>query len=338
MADYNPYAAGQKVYNGGSSAATSGAVDPTGYIDRSLNNPGYNKPSYTPQVAQAALNNLRDNNAAPVGMGTQSVLQAPVLRSSPTGGLTYNPPSGLTLDPDLQSQYIGYNSNLRTLLANLDNANQNEWMRAVGQERVINQNYGDTQRRDLNSAAFRGMARSSGYADQVDRSAQAYTGDINSLIQALQNVYNQNSSTALGETQNANDQIANLYAAAAQRASQQSIGNPTAAPVDPNYQPPLTTIPGAQLQPMMGYDQSPDTSKPSNPPNPISTTKPTPVPKGNNNFVVQKWEKGKSYKMVKGETLDQVAKRYGTTVQALMKLNGIRDPKKMTSGNTIRVR
>ena len=53
----NPYAAGAKVYNGGSSAATSGPVDPTGYIDRELNN----NQSYTPGVAAGALGVLKSN-------------------------------------------------------------------------------------------------------------------------------------------------------------------------------------------------------------------------------------------------------------------------------------
>lgn len=33
---FNPYAAGNKIYGGGSSAPTTGPVDPTGYAERDL--------------------------------------------------------------------------------------------------------------------------------------------------------------------------------------------------------------------------------------------------------------------------------------------------------------
>lgn len=34
----NPYAAGKNVYRGGSNVATTGPVDPSGYVNRELNN------------------------------------------------------------------------------------------------------------------------------------------------------------------------------------------------------------------------------------------------------------------------------------------------------------
>ena len=46
----NSYAAGNKVYRGGSSTATSGKVDPSGYVERELGN-------RRSQLAQTMLQN-----------------------------------------------------------------------------------------------------------------------------------------------------------------------------------------------------------------------------------------------------------------------------------------
>lgn len=59
------YAAGQKVYGTGSSAPTTGTVDPTGYIDRELNKSTTGAPSQARSgLAQAALAKLKGN---PIG-------------------------------------------------------------------------------------------------------------------------------------------------------------------------------------------------------------------------------------------------------------------------------
>lgn len=50
----NPYAAGANVYRGGSNVATMGKVDPTGYVNRELNN-------RRSQLAQGMLQKLGGN-------------------------------------------------------------------------------------------------------------------------------------------------------------------------------------------------------------------------------------------------------------------------------------
>jgi len=47
--------------------------------------------------------------------------------------------------------------------------------------------------------------------------------------------------------------------------------------------------------------------------------------------------KGKTYKVVKGDTLSKIAKANGTTVTALVKLNGIKDKNLITIGQTLKV-
>ena len=44
-----------------------------------------------------------------------------------------------------------------------------------------------------------------------------------------------------------------------------------------------------------------------------------------------------TYVIQPGDTLSEIAKRYGTTVDTLTKLNKISDPNKIYAGNTIRV-
>lgn len=60
------YSAGNAVYNGGSPQATQGTVDPTGYIDRSLNNPSQSRSG----LAQAAIQRLQAPTGA-LGPGPQ---------------------------------------------------------------------------------------------------------------------------------------------------------------------------------------------------------------------------------------------------------------------------
>lgn len=45
----------------------------------------------------------------------------------------------------------------------------------------------------------------------------------------------------------------------------------------------------------------------------------------------------KTHKVVSGDTLGKIAKKYGTTVQALAKLNGIKDVNKISVGQTIKL-
>ena len=52
----NPYATGNNIYRGGSPNATSGQVDPMGYVGRELNN---NNGQRRSQLAQTMLQNMR---------------------------------------------------------------------------------------------------------------------------------------------------------------------------------------------------------------------------------------------------------------------------------------
>lgn len=62
MSSGNPYAAGTNVYRGGSSVATMGPVNPTGYVNRELNN-------RRSQLAQGMLQNMGNpNKSSPQGM------------------------------------------------------------------------------------------------------------------------------------------------------------------------------------------------------------------------------------------------------------------------------
>lgn len=85
---YNPYAAGGKVYNGGSSTATQGKVDPTGYIERSLNQQLKKGPSYTPGVAAGALNRL--GVTARKVSGATKAKRKPIVPGKSNNPLPYN--------------------------------------------------------------------------------------------------------------------------------------------------------------------------------------------------------------------------------------------------------
>jgi hypothetical protein len=266
----NPYAAGSKVYNGGSSAATQGAVDPTGYIDRSLNNT-----SYTPGVAAGALSTLRGQQAltsdAPVG--------APAPTSSPTttqasttGAITWKMP----IDYDLQVQGIEANSQYNDLLTQIA-AQKN----AATQNRTVSlRDAGIAEqqqtRRDTNVASYRGMARSSGYVNQVDQTAQFYNNlktDVETRFMAALN--NADASALQGKTR-VDDIMAAIYQEAAQRLADKLANDPNAGPLDPITGQPTTPKPTKPTTPK-GSDtpsKGASTSTPTKPPK--SSTKPKP--------------------------------------------------------------
>lgn len=62
MTNPTPYAVGNNVYRGGSNVATMGKVDPTGYVNRELNN-------RRSQLAQTMLQNMghSSKNNSPQG-------------------------------------------------------------------------------------------------------------------------------------------------------------------------------------------------------------------------------------------------------------------------------
>ena len=75
------YSAGNNIYGSGSAQATMGTVDPTGYIDRSLNNPSQSRSG----LAQAAIQRLQGGTAG--------------LQGGPQTAANYGAPAGLTANP-----------------------------------------------------------------------------------------------------------------------------------------------------------------------------------------------------------------------------------------------
>lgn len=83
------YGRGQPVYSNGSHAPTSGTVDPSGYIDRSLNNPSDSRSG----LAAAALDRLSGTNpTAPQSPGVLPLGDVTTLTITPTGQLVPNAP------------------------------------------------------------------------------------------------------------------------------------------------------------------------------------------------------------------------------------------------------
>lgn len=56
---FNPYAAGKKIYNGGSSAATRGPVDKIGYIERDRKAKLNSKSQFQLRMRNAAQRRLK---------------------------------------------------------------------------------------------------------------------------------------------------------------------------------------------------------------------------------------------------------------------------------------
>lgn len=272
----NPYAAGSKVYNGGSNAATQGAVDPMGYIDRSLNNTP-NPGNYTPGVAAGALSTLRNQNAISSDTGAPAApapaAPAPT-QSSTTGTISWKMP----VDYDLQVQGIEANSNYQDLLTQIA-AQKN----AATQDRVVGLrdagiNEEKQTRRDTNVAAYRGMARSSGYVNQVDETAQNFNNlrtDIESRFMAALN--GADAQALQGKTR-VDSIMEAIYREAAARLADKLANDPNAGPLDPITGQPTNTPPKTTPANPKGSDtptKGASTSTPTKPPTkPKTTTKP----------------------------------------------------------------
>lgn len=302
----NPYAAGDKVYNGGSSAATQGAVDPMGYIDRSLEN-SPNPAFYSPGVAAAALQTVRDNNT-PTDSAVVAPTQTPAAtQASTTGSISWKMP----VDYDLQVKGIQQNSDYQDLLTQIT-ATRN----AASQSRVVGlrdaqTNEVDQQRKDINNAAYRGMARSSGYVGQVDKTAQYFNNartDIETRFMAALN--NADAQQVQGKT-TLDNVMESIYQEAARRLAEKITNNPDAGaldplpadtPTDPNK--PTTTTP------------KPTTNTP-----PKTTPAPKPTPKPAPKPPVKAAPKVVSYTVKKGDSLGAIAKRYGISLAALKAAN-----------------
>ena len=233
----NPYAAGANVYNSGSSAATSGPVDPMGYIDRSLNNtPNPGTPAYTPGVAAAALNTLRSND--PANTKAQSILNplpAPATtptQSTTTGAIGYN----LPVDYDLKQNAIDAGSMYQTTQSTDTAARQAAAQGYIVGDKALQDGEVNQQRSDINGYAAKGMARSSGYLGQIDKTANNYNlqfADLSNKFFAALNGADVNDANA----QKTYDQtMENIRATATGRLADRQTSNPDSgaiAPADP---------------------------------------------------------------------------------------------------------
>lgn len=300
----NPYAAGTKVYNGGSSAATVGAVDPTGYVDRELNN----NPSYSPGVAAGALGVLKSNLSTDVQKNDAPAAQTPVTTtptaSSTTGSIGYNIP----IPYDLQLKGIEANSNYQNLMQQLkaqrDAAAQTEM---IG-HRNLDINQKDAQRGDLNRAAYRGMARSSGYVQQVDRTAQNFNNQFADLESRFYQALNDAQASEVGGKAQYDSIMGAIQREAAARLAEKQTTDPNAGAID-------------QLPPDPKTQGTPDPNQTTaNPPagntaprqRPTPSAKPAPKPAATHVSVVR---------AKNGETLQTLSKKYGIPISTLMKLN-----------------
>lgn len=302
---FNPYAAGNKVYNGGSSAATSGPVDPTGYIDRELNN----NPSYSPGVAAGALATVKSNAS-----GTTEQQAAPAnpvaatpTQSTTTGSINYNIP----IPYDLQLKGIEANSNYQNLMLQLkaqrDAAAQSE---TIG-KRNLEINQKDAQRGDLNRAAYRGMARSSGYVNQVDRTAQDFNNQLADLESRFYQALNDAQASEVGGKAQYDAIMGAIQREAAARLAEKQTTDPNAGaidqlPPDPATQGTPDPNGATKTNPVGNGNVAP---RPRKPP---KTTATAPKPAATHVSVV---------KAKNGETLQTLSRKYGIPIATLQKLN-----------------
>ena len=307
---FNPYAAGNKVYNGGSSAATSGPVDPTGYIDRELNN----NPSYSPGVAAGALSTVKANASGQTEQpaAPQNPVTTTPTASSTTGAIGYNIP----IPYDLQLKGIEANSNYQNLMLQLT-AQRNAAAQAetIG-KRDLSINQADAQRGDLNRAAYRGMARSSGYVQQVDRTAQNFNNQFADLESRFYQALNDAQASEVGGKAQYDSIMQAIQREAAARLAEKQTTDPNAGaidqlPPDPATQGTPDPNGATRTNPVGGGNVAPR-------PRPAPKPGTTPKPATTHVSVV---------KAKNGETLQTLAKKYGIPISTLMKLNpGLKRP------------
>jgi murein DD-endopeptidase len=89
---------------------------------------------------------------------------------------------------------------------------------------------------------------------------------------------------------------------------------------------PTTGIGNIDFETLVGSAPAPAPAKPSATPKPAKAKAPA-KPKAN----------GKTYTVVKGDNLTKIAKAHGTTVAALVKLNGIKDKNLINIGQVLKV-
>jgi hypothetical protein len=224
----NPYAAGAKVYNGGSSAATSGTVDPMGYVERNLKQKAVKKVAVSQTrsgLAKAALKRVSAQKKAPAKRqptaheihqnrlknGTAAILQKPTVKASPTGKVVNKPgPARLPFDYELENQRIQGQTQLNDLLSQLGieqtQGTQNFFSQTRELDRAQKQNLRDV----LNNNVARGMGSSSSYLNDMTESQSQYNTLFSGISTAYNNMKNSVQARMSGGQKNFNDLDANL--------------------------------------------------------------------------------------------------------------------------------
>lgn len=297
----NPYAAGDKVYNSGSSAATQGAVDPMGYIDRSLNNTP-NPGSYTPGVAAGALSTLRSNSDPVEPTAALPPTQTPTpTQSTTTGSITWKMP----VEYDLQLEGIQANSEYQNLITQITAQKNSAMQDKVTGLRDLGIGQQSQQRRDLNTHAYRGMARSSGYVNQVDETAQYFNNAKTDLEARFMAALNGAEASMVQGKSSLDSVMEAIYREAAARLANKRVTDPDSGaikplPGDPNTPPPLNNSGGNTPTNNSGGGNG---GMPRPEPRPL--TPPTTT----------------TFRAARGDTLQSIAKKYKISVAELIKLN-----------------
>ena len=275
MGTSNPYAAGAKVYNGGSSTATSGTVDPMGYVERNLKMAVKAKPSQTRSgLAKAALGRVKKkavvkkavtkkafdtkeatkkknakkalaNKAATSTKVTATIAKPPVqaVTASATGKGVSPPKQNpvIALPYDLESERISAKQTLDNLLASLNT--QVSELQTASQQRLRNleTQYSDRKVTDLNSSVARGLGNSSQYLNTLTKSASDYTTGKNTIASektsSLNDIKNRSTIASTGY----NNLRSTMYREAANRRAQASAAGTGGAALDSSYKAPSAT-------------------------------------------------------------------------------------------------
>lgn len=247
------YSVGNRVYRGGSSAPTQGTVDPSGYIDRELNNVASQQRS---GLAQAALRRLKGPGAS-IERAKQSAGQSPYaarsVRTGPAlpnkGGVGSAPPvatpalqmssigklgvpdvaasasqgaTGLPFDPeaaDAQQQLLSRKNRFEQMVNDAQYGLERDY---TTRKRTVEDEIPDSKRQLLESYAGRGLAYSSGYTHDYGDLSSQYANLLAELEQGktegLANLLRQRGMFS----EEYATQLQNIQAAAARRLAEQA--------------------------------------------------------------------------------------------------------------------
>lgn len=222
----NPYSAGSKVYRGGSSAAQSGTLDPTGYINRESNKRS--------GLAAGPLNSIRGqtgpttNTTGSVGNFSNRNSLGNILpvsdwdweKNAPTRP-EITVPEGLPPDSAYNQTAVGaindFQNTARELLWNRQAAEQ----QYIRNTRDINEQLNPAQMQMRDRGAAAGMGRSSVYSNAVQNMMQQFANQAQDVL-AERRLADLAYNTGLTDTRSNYDQI---MATAAQALSERLAAN-----------------------------------------------------------------------------------------------------------------